>query len=301
MVSSESNISLVEDTHSSGHRITSNSLMKARRQDFAPKISEGAALALSPVDSAQLSSYMQLPSNTPMLLPETIAQNNLHIPLTDDTNHGQQQTLVELPQSAIDFQNSQLSPGNIPSNILQLRSLYPGNHVQFPSPRNTHIVIQGMKTLSALLNNARILRIQCAPPYARGLPTLSSSWTLATLSPTELQLRLPHFPYIDLLPFPSMRDKLLKYSECIDQDEIWFDLVMGGFIVWGVTPWDKRGWEVHADFRKKWWWLMTDEVLDEANYWRIQRGEEKLDVRAAKEGFGYSAESINFLKKCVVK
>ena len=301
MVSPESNILPVKGTHSPGHRITSNSLMKARWQDFAPQISEGAALALGPVDSTQPSSYMQLPSNTPMLQPEAIAQNNLHIPLTNDTNYGQQQTLVDLPQSAIDFQNSQLSPGTIPSNFLQLRSLYPCNHVQIPSPRNTHIIIQGMKTLSALLTNASILRIHCAPPYARGLPKLSSSRKLATLSPTELQLSLPHFPYIDLLPFPSLRDKLLKFSECIDQDEIWFDLAMGGFIVWGVTPWDKRGWEVHTDFRKKWWWLMTDEVLDEANYWRIQRGEELLDVKTAKEGLGYSAESINFLRKCVVK
>lgn len=244
---------------------------------------------------------MQSPSNTPLFLPDPVLQNKFYIPPIADGNHDPQRTLGELPDPAFDSQSSQLSLGNITKNISQLGPIHLGNYIQLPSPWDTHFIIHGMNTLSALLTNARMLRIRCKPPYARGVPISSSSRTLASLSPTELQLRVPHFPYIDLLPFPSLRDKLLTFSESIDRDEIWSDLAAGGFIVWGKTSWDMRGWEVQTDFGNKWWWLMTDEVLEESNFWRSQRGEEILNIRPVKNGSGYSAKNINFLRKCVVK
>lgn len=289
-----------ESDSSTGYRTTSKSPTEARRQDPAPQIGESAALDLTPIDGTHLSPYMKSPTNTPLLLPETLAHHKLYIPPIGNGNYRQQRTFLELPESTLGFQSGQLSPGNIDSNILHLKIIPQGNYIQLPSPRDSHFVIQGMKTLSALLTNARMLRIRCKPPYTRGVMISSSSSTLSALSPTELQLRLPHFPYIDLLPFPSMRDKLLTFSECIDRDEIWSDLATGGFTVWGKTPWDKRGWEVHTDFGNKWWWLMTDEVLDESNFWKIQRGEELLDIRSIKMESGYSPESISFLKKCIV-
>lgn len=227
-------------------------------------------------DRAHRFSNIQSPFNMPMLPPETMAQNDAHVTRTGNVNYGQQQASVTLPRSAFDY-------------------------FHLPSPANTHLIVQGTSTLSALLTNANIMQIRCTPPYPQAVPIYSPAIPLATLRPTELQLRLPHFPYIDLLPFPSMRDKLLKSKECIDRDEIWSDLTTGGFSVWGKTPWSSKGWEVTADFAKKWWWLMTEEVLDEANFWRMQRGEEVLDVRPAQKDLRYSAESINFLRRCVVR
>ncbi len=53
-------------------------------------------------------------------------------------------------------------------------------------------------------------------------------------------------------------------------------MVSGKVKVWGKTPWDRRGWEAEEEFVSKWWWVMTDDILEETNYWRVSRGEEPL-------------------------
>lgn len=83
-------------------------------------------------------------------------------------------------------------------------------------------------------------------------------------------------PYIDILPFSSLRDSLLRASEVVHAAEFWSDMVSGNLRVWGMTPWDKRGWEVRETFAKKWWWLITEDVLEETNFWRVSRGEKPL-------------------------
>ena len=65
------------------------------------------------------------------------------------------------------------------------------------------------------------------------------------LSPTALQKSIPHHPYIDIIPFPSFRDKLLRLADLnlIDGD----DFCEGMYTEWGVwgsRPWDKASWEV---------------------------------------------------------
>lgn len=114
---------------------------------------------------------------------------------------------------------------------------------------------------------------------------MASTPVPAALTPTALQSRKPHLPYIDVLPFPSLRDKLLHASDIIDNPELWSDIIGGAVRVWGKTPWDKRGWEVEENFAVKWWWLMTDEVLEEANFWRVSREEVPLCLKSIKQRF----------------
>ena len=236
-----------------------------------------------------------------MLLPEQKVQPNIHVAPNGSANYDQQDTSIEPPESAVSSKSSKLSPNFTTTDILQLQSAYLDNFNYLPSPRDAFLIMQGMQTLSALLTNASILQMECAPPYTLGVRVSSSPRTPVGFSPTELQSRLPHFPYIDLLPFPSMREKLLRCGEVINQDKIWSDLTAGGFTVWGKTSWDKRGWEVHMDFASKWWWLMTDKVLDESNFWRMQRGEKILTIKSSKQEFKYSPDTIAFLKTCIVR
>ncbi len=290
----ESNSLPAAISSSSEPRAIQNTLVEARGQVNAPQGGGGAPSALTtPASRVHIPAHTQLLLRAPKLLPDPILEDNTHDALTENDNDDQHHTPTGLSEPAA------LPAGTGGSQ--ELGYLQYNDSILLPPPRDTHVIVQGMQTLSALVANANILQIRCGPPYELGVRISSSSETPATLSPTELQSRLPHFPYVDLIPFPSMRDQLLKSSQSIDRDEIWLDLAMGGFSVWGITPWDKRGWEVHVDFAKKWWWLMTDEVLDESNFWRLQRGEEKLSISPAKKRFECSEETLNFFKNCIVR
>lgn len=140
-----------------------------------------------------------------------------------------------------------------------------------------HITLPGIRTLSALLTNGDILRIDCRTfPHKPDIHVSPLTPTPPALAPTTLQSQKPHMPYVDIIPFSSLRDSLLRASEVIRGAEFWSDMVSGNVRVWGMTPWDKRGWEVQESFANKWWWLITEEVLEETNFWRVSRGENPL-------------------------
>ncbi|RAL02818.1 bZIP transcription factor [Aspergillus ibericus CBS 121593] len=107
----------------------------------------------------------------------------------------------------------------------------------------------------------------------------------ASLWPTSLQRTLPHHPWFDIFPFPTMRDNFLRAGDTFDEDELCHDLM--GFwdprrtdatlLVWGI-PWDPLNWEVTEAFARKWGWTLRGcpEILKSTNYWRAWRGEKPL-------------------------
>lgn len=108
-----------------------------------------------------------------------------------------------------------------------------------------------------------------------------------SLRPTALQRSVPHHPYIDLFPFPNMRDRLIQMGHTLNEDELCedfagesLDLEFGehtGLIVWG-EPWDPKGWELAEPLWKKWSLLLKGcpGLLDSTNYWRQKRDEAPL-------------------------
>ncbi|KAJ2898737.1 hypothetical protein MKZ38_003690 [Zalerion maritima] len=121
----------------------------------------------------------------------------------------------------------------------------------------------------------------------------TSSLPPPSLRPTALQMKISHHPWIDLIPFPCIRNNfltaLLTYEETgFDEDELCHDMceVERGtpsdekplMIVWGA-PWDPMGWEASLPFLRKWGWLIKGceaEILESTNYWREKRGERRL-------------------------
>ncbi|PYI02323.1 hypothetical protein BO78DRAFT_432955 [Aspergillus sclerotiicarbonarius CBS 121057] len=107
----------------------------------------------------------------------------------------------------------------------------------------------------------------------------------ASLWPTTLQRTLPHHPWFDIFPFPTMRDNFLRAGDAFDEDDLCHDLM--GFwdprrtdatlLVWGI-PWDPLSWEVTEAFARKWGWTLKGcpEILKSTNYWRARRGEKPL-------------------------
>ena len=112
-----------------------------------------------------------------------------------------------------------------------------------------------------------------------------------SLRPTHVQLSIPHNPWLDVFPFPSMRDNLISSSDHFDDEELCRDLM--GFwdthdsratlLVWG-SPHDLRNWEVTPEFVAKWGWLMRgcSELVASSNRWRAKRGEKPLFRKSAE-------------------
>lgn len=171
---------------------------------------------------------------------------------------------------------------------------------RFPiSPDHQLIVLIQFNVLRATLTNLAILSLQHRMPTECGaafhilpLPEAPTTIPLA-LQPTQIQLGIPHDPWIDMIPFPAMRDNLIMLSECgdgVDEDDFCEDALGGlyegydeietrGIIVWG-EPWSPAGWEVSEGFAKKWARLLKgcDELLEATQRYRRARGEERLVV-----------------------
>jgi hypothetical protein len=132
----------------------------------------------------------------------------------------------------------------------------------------------------------------------------------ASLVPTPLQMTMPHSSWLNMFPFPRLRDNLIAWEGIFDAvdfcNDIFGDIYTNsgssspastlasvaskddvdeddvavgrrGLIVWG-EPWDPEGWEVTAVFMEKWAWLLTgcDDLIASTNRWRAKRDEKPL-------------------------
>ncbi|PYH85392.1 hypothetical protein BO82DRAFT_351229 [Aspergillus uvarum CBS 121591] len=115
------------------------------------------------------------------------------------------------------------------------------------------------------------------------------------LRPNREQIMIEHHPYIDILPFPTLRRNLLTHQIELDEDEF-MDDVISGLVCWGGagmgkrdrqdsvgrhptgTPWDVRSWEAKVWFLKKYWALLggeDGELVRQSEWWRGLRGEDE--------------------------
>lgn len=136
-----------------------------------------------------------------------------------------------------------------------------------------------MTTVAAFSCIASILQLTCTE-HDRMDPNLVVSATCAAtptaIRPTSQQQSVPHKPYIDMLPWPLLRDRMLASLVSINEDEFCRDMISNKIRIWGSTPWDPTGWEVSEDFAQKWWFLIDESIIRVSNFWRSQRGEASL-------------------------
>lgn len=102
--------------------------------------------------------------------------------------------------------------------------------------------------LRALVLNTRILGLE---DRILGDDDALSPWTITNpcpnatpgdLTPTAIQLCTPHHPYLDLLTPPKFRDNVLLTLMGDDQeDQLCYELHLGGFVIWGSQPWKSFG------------------------------------------------------------
>ncbi|KAL8965140.1 MAG: hypothetical protein Q9183_004008 [Haloplaca sp. 2 TL-2023] len=112
------------------------------------------------------------------------------------------------------------------------------------------------------------------------------------------QIIINHHPYIDILPFPTLRKNLIIHQEEIDEDGFFHDMLTG-IVCWGGagigrkdrqestgyastgTPWDVRSWEARLWFLKKYWTLLggeDGELVRQSEWWRNMRGDDTLYI-----------------------
>ncbi|KAF8422013.1 hypothetical protein EV426DRAFT_607157 [Tirmania nivea] len=98
------------------------------------------------------------------------------------------------------------------------------------------------------------------------------------LEPTQMQITVPHHPYIDIVPFPGFRNKMLRFLDIIDEEDV-CSMIYTDWGVWGNRPWDKTSWEVGEKFAEKYWFLMDEEMKRVSDFWRGQRGLKPLKIQ----------------------
>lgn len=146
-----------------------------------------------------------------------------------------------------------------------------------PDPTIDHhfILMQSMTTWAAFHRIADKLELVCGRGEGFNIGALTCNLP-PSLAPTLKQQVIPHKPYVDMLPWSTLRDRMLNSLPAINELEFLND--MYSLRTWGCTPWDPMGWEVPLDFAKKWWFLMDDSIIHTTNFWRAQRGEDALEV-----------------------
>ncbi|KAK1724165.1 uncharacterized protein BDZ83DRAFT_623777 [Colletotrichum acutatum] len=179
----------------------------------------------------------------------------------------------------------------------RIQQVYEDYSLHAPRPKALHTLIR-LRVLAALAHNASCMgfpaeglcRSDYISPYNTYGPLIPFQSRIASpaLQPTLLQRTVLHHPWIDLFPFPRLRDNVLVgvVKGDLDDDELCADILevkdedLGdkpSLIVWG-EPWDSKAWEANENFFTKWGFLVKGcpELLEATNCWRVKRGEEKF-------------------------
>ncbi|KAH6867795.1 hypothetical protein B0T10DRAFT_419351, partial [Thelonectria olida] len=154
---------------------------------------------------------------------------------------------------------------------------------------------------------ATACEIAVVRPTHQGMP--------GCLIPTQLQMNSPHPTWMDIFPFPVMRDNLIRHQNsfnhitfledlvgdmvyvmqpsarkedtlvstnpriCQEDDDTEIDHHGKGLILWG-EPYLKESWEATPSFLRKWTWVAEGchEIIDISNGWRMTRDEDPLEM-----------------------
>jgi hypothetical protein len=112
------------------------------------------------------------------------------------------------------------------------------------------------------------------------------------LHPTPAQQQLPHHPLLDILPWPSVRAKLVcvfhqppEQRPPIARDEMAIlrlaydiDDATEGVKVCGADRLDTSNWEVGQQVFEGWWWAFDWAVIHASNTLRAKRGAPRLQL-----------------------
>jgi Domain of unknown function (DUF3425) len=174
-------------------------------------------------------------------------------------------------------------------SVVQLHRL---QHFTFEDSYNLRVLeldlLRGCVTIAKRLNiSDTIWSLHEISPFSEPANAhLTYDHLPLNLRPTLAQRTLPHHPVLDLLPWPTARNKLIHvFSQspdlrppCSRCPTALMDFVYDiedsaeGVRIWGDDPCDWQNWEVGEKVFGKWWWAFDGEIIKNSNEWRINRG-----------------------------
>jgi hypothetical protein len=102
------------------------------------------------------------------------------------------------------------------------------------------IVMHNMTTTAAFVSIGHALELPCMQDTGFYLSTLTSPLPPALIATLQQQV-VPHRPYVDMLPWSTMRDRILNSLAAINDQEFIKDMLTSDVKVWGSTPWEPTG------------------------------------------------------------
>ncbi|KAI6780407.1 uncharacterized protein J7T54_007256 [Emericellopsis cladophorae] len=115
--------------------------------------------------------------------------------------------------------------------------------------------------------------------------------------PTSSQITVPHHPLLDLLPWPSARDRIIVIFNLPDEARpahargamalfnfaYDFEDSAEGARIYGDDPCDGNSWEIGQVLFERWWFLFDRAIVQGSNRWRALRGAPPLMVKDVTE------------------
>ncbi|KFY34666.1 hypothetical protein V494_06578 [Pseudogymnoascus sp. VKM F-4513 (FW-928)] len=167
---------------------------------------------------------------------------------------------------------------------------------QYTFPDDANLVVTELKVIKAGLEMATLLNCGESlwdPTATRLFTSTTLSVTLPPdLQPTEVQGKIPHHPLLDILPWPSVRNKFIyMFSQPVErrpkaaQDpmaliKLQYDLEDSaeGVRILNEDCCDSKNWEIGQVVFQNWWWALDRAVVEHSNKLRARRGAPPLQL-----------------------
>ncbi|KAL6231724.1 hypothetical protein BDW75DRAFT_233391 [Aspergillus navahoensis] len=312
------------DLTSSDNTLSSPNVWDSIHRDCTAQLSYSD---ISPSTLAFLDSTKQfLPSETPLAAPSIWVPPthvNPSVLIQDQHKDGIDRcwttTTIKCNCSSPHFMVQTHRPG--PYSSTEVRILRTGPVIPTPDPYANHLRLETICTLAAMdtlrmhisITEEMMCTKESPSPFYRSLRASADDMVKENmictvqrifmtlkpdLRPSIEQITVKHPPYIDVLPFRTLRKNLILHQQEVDEDEFLRDTITG-LVCWGGagvgrkdrdtstgyastdTPWDNRSWEAKEWFLKKYWSLLggeEGELVRQSEWWRNIRGEDPLDI-----------------------
>ncbi|KAF2471874.1 uncharacterized protein BDR25DRAFT_342475 [Lindgomyces ingoldianus] len=198
--------------------------------------------------------------------------------------------------------NPNMNPTHTPRGVPELPQSAPSTNLDqlvpiLPNPYNNNIYLRHQTMQEAFCQNSRaiglsleqVMKPDCRSPFYSSsaaclAPTICNTIP-SDLQPTPTQIQFPHHPFLDLLPFPWFRSRVIALDALAPSGysrvELKMDILGGGLNCWksrgsaAGQPWDRKSWEAEPWFLAKWAWLLEQdgEIERQSKWWRGLRGE----------------------------
>ncbi|OBT42628.1 hypothetical protein VE00_06060 [Pseudogymnoascus sp. WSF 3629] len=170
---------------------------------------------------------------------------------------------------------------------------------QFTFPDDANLRVPELKVIKAGLEMAMLLNCGDAlwdPTATRLFTSTTLSITLPPdLQPTEIQGKIPHHPLLDILPWPSVRNKFIYiFSQPVElrpkaaRDpmaliKLQYDLEDSaeGVRILNEDCYNGKNWEIGQVVFQNWWWALDRGVVEHSNRLRARRGAPPLQLTSA--------------------